>query len=383
MANDLSAIIPRILALGVRTLRENSILPMLVNRDFDKEAKKKGSSVDVAVSRAMGRAKDVVPSANFTQPDDYKVDYVPITLDKWKYQDFYLTDKDISEITEGAQENLQVTEAARSLANIVDEDLFNLYKQVYNFTGVPGQTPFQPRPVAPPFELYQGTGVASDAKRLLNLANAPRSNRNIVLDVEGEALASALPEFVHADKAGTTDGIREGYIGRKMGFDWEMDQNAPYHETGATTATSFTVNGNQLAGATILTVAGATNPPAEGDVFSIAGHKTTYVALAGSTLTSWVIAPSLEKNTTDGTVISVKASHAVNLAFHRDAFACVVRPLADVYPSDSMIETYTDDISGLTMRLEVQRLSKETVFAFDILYGIKAIRPSLAVRIAG
>lgn len=381
--NNLTGAIPRILSLGLVTLRENCVLPMLVNRNFDRDARKKGSSVDVPVYKSVGKARDVVPSATFSQPEDSRIEYVPIMLDRWKTKDFYLTDKDIGEIIEGVPENLQVSEAARSLANAVDEDLFSLYKQIYNFTGVPGQTPFQPQPSAPPFQLYQGTNVASDAKRLLNLANAPRSNRRIVLDVEAEAKASALPEFIHADKSGSTDGIREGYIGRKMGFDWEMDQNALYHETGATTGTAFTVNGATLKEATVITVAGATTPPVEGDVLAIAGHKTTYVVKEGSTLTSWLIAPALEKNTADGTAITVKDSHAVNLAFHRDAMACVVRPLADINPGNAVIETYTDDISGLTLRLEVTRGSKETIWSFDILYGVKMLRPELAVRIAG
>jgi hypothetical protein len=43
----------------------------------------------------------------------------------------------------------------------------------------------------------------------------------------------------------------------------------------------------------------------------------------------------------------------------------------------------TDEISGLTMRLEVSRQYKQTAWEFDILWGSNLIRPDNVVRVQG
>jgi hypothetical protein len=49
----------------------------------------------------------------------------------------------------------------------------------------------------------------------------------------------------------------------------------------------------------------------------------------------------------------------------------------------SIIQPLTDPVSGLAMRFEIQRQWKRTIFSLDCLYGVKAIRPQLACRVAG
>jgi hypothetical protein len=382
MANQLDAVIPRILAQGLKTLRENAIMASLVNNDYSSEARRKGSTVDIPVPAKMGIAKNVEPSANYTQPDNTEFTYKSIELNKWKFQDFYMTDKDIAEIMNGAT-NLRVQEAARSLANAVDTDLLNLYKGVYNIAGTAGQTPFQREPNSGTIYNYHGLGASSEARKELNKNNCPRDLRRIVLDVESEANATALPQFTSASDSGSVQTIREAEIGRKLGFDWYLDQNVPTHTKVVATGTALTFNGDQDEGAEIITVAGCTVAPVEGDVFSLPGHKTTYTVKTGATTTSWGISPALEADVDDTTTITPIASHTVNLAFHRDAFAIAVRPLLDVEAGGNRIETFTDDVSGLTLRLEISRRNKETIWTFDILYGVALVRPECAVRILG
>jgi hypothetical protein len=382
MSNQLDAVIPRILAQGLKTLRENSIMAMLVNRDFDSEARKKGSSVDIPVPAKMGVAKNVTPSASYDQPVDTELTFVPITLNQWKYQDFYMTDKDLAEVMNGTL-NLRVQEAARSLANAVDTSLLDLYTGIYNVAGTAGETPFQREPVSTEPSNYHGLYAASEARKLLNRSNTPVNQRRIVLDVEAEANATVLAQFTSASDSGSAETIREANIGRKLGFDWNLDQNIPTHTTGATTTDGISTGDDYETGDIIITVDDATAAPNVGDVFTIDGHKTSYVIKAGSTQTTWNIEPPLEADVAEGTDITVIASHTVNLAFHRDAFAVAVRPLLDVDPGGNRIESFVDDVSGLTLRLEIARRNKETIWTFDILYGVALVRPECAVRILG
>lgn len=379
MPNSLEAAMPRILAQGLVALRENTVMAKLVNTNFDVDARQKGSSVDVPIPSAMGDAEDVVPSITQTAGYSITPTYVPIKLDKWKKKDFTMSDKDIAEVMEGYQ-NVQITEAARSLANAVDRDLLKLYTKVAGFSGVAGQTGFQREDGT--FGLHKGLNPARDARKILNRQLAPIGDRRIILDVDAEANATALPEFLSATDSGSTQTIEEAVIGRKLGFDWYMTQNTLTHNT-LLAGTITTAGAANIKDAKVLTVSGTTVAPAEGDVFTIAGHEQSYVVGKDATLTSWPITPALTQVAPASSAIAIIASHVVSLAFHRDAFALAVRPLLDVDPVGNRIESFTDDESGLTMRLEISRENKQTRFSFDILYGCAAIRPECACRILG
>lgn len=378
MANSLDAAIPRILAQGLKALRENAVMAQIVNRSFDVDAQREGASVDVPIPSAMGEADDVTPSVNNASGQDVTPKFVPVKLNRWKKKDFYMTDKDLKEVM-GGYFNLQVTEAARSIANAIDKDLLGLYKGVWGVSGLAGQTPFQYEDSQ---ALYKGLAPARDARKILNRQLAGTSDRRIVLDVDSEANATALPQFTSASDSGSDTTIKEGMIGRKLGFDWYMNQNVLTHDTQAAGTITTSGTGNTFGGS-ILTVAGCTTAPVEGDVFKIAGDTQYYVVQAGSTTGSWKIAPALRATFASGTAITVVADHVVNLAFHKDAFALAVRPLLDVDPLGNRIETFTDDVSGLTMRLEISRQNKQTLFSFDVLYGVALVRPECACRILG
>lgn len=381
MANILDAAIPRILAQGLVALRENAVMASLVNKDFGEDARQKGSSVDVPIPSAMGEAEDVVPSGDNPQGEDVTPRFVPIKLDRWKQKNFFMTDRDIQEVMAGYQ-NLQVTEAARSLANAVDKDLLSLYKKVYGVAGVAGQTPFQAVSGAAPYPAYMGLGAARDARKVLNRQLAPTGNRYMVLDVDGEANATALADFASADRSADAQVITEGRIGRKLGFDWQMDQNVLSH-TNTVAGTITTSGGTNLAGAQVLTVTGATAAPAEGDAIYVAGDTQAYVVGKNATLTSWPVSPKLRTNLANGSAITPVEDGVMNLAFHRDAFALAIRPLADIDGLGNRIETFVDDVSGIPLRLEISRQNKQTTFSFDILYGFECVRPEYAVRVLG
>jgi len=384
MANDLRAIMPTILAQGLKVLRENTPMAQLVTRSFDQAAMQKGDVVNVPIAAPMGEAMDVVPSANPTASADISPRSVPIKLDRWKEQSFYLTDKDMGEIVRGFQ-NLQIQEAARSIARTIERDLFRLYQFSPYTVGTPGVTPFAQESGATPYPDHMGLGAMRAVRRILSKNLADTNNRYIVLDPDAEANAATLAQFTSASDAGTDLTIKQGMIGRKFGFDWYMSQNMLTHTRGVAGPVTTDGSTNVLNSPT-LAIAGATAAPNAGDVFTIAGDPLPYSALTGSTATVVQVSPALRRVFASGAVVTIvtTTTPAVqNLVFHRDAFALAVRTMDGVDGLGNELSTFTDDVSGLPMRLEISRQNKQTKFSFDVLYGVAALRPELAVRLNG
>jgi len=374
MTNDISAIMPKILARGLMTLREQAIMPRLVNGSYSADAAEKGDTVDVPLPADLV-AENVTPGATAPATDDVAAGKVQIVLNNWKKASFHLTDKEMMEIS--AQENfipMQVGSAIRALANAVNQSIHAQYTGIYGLVGTAGTTPFA-----------SDSTDATLSRKLLHKQLAPRENRYGVLNFDAESNALDLAAFADADKSGDAAVKIEGEIGRKFGINWYSDDHVMTHTTGASgtpevAATDTTGN--------ILQVSGLSTDPNVGDVFTISNDDQQYtvleVAPSGSDR-KLTVAPELPAVMV-GDDLTFTGDHVVNLVFNRDAFAFANRPLAQSGIGSGLgnqIMTMTDPQTGLSLRLEVSRQYKQVVWEFDILWGVKLIRPELAVRLAG
>jgi len=382
ISNTLTAILPKILARGLLSLRERVLMTRLVNLDYSMDAKKKGSTIDVPIAAELS-ASNVSPAAYPEAPSDLTIPTVQISLNNWKKASFGLTDKELGQINAQADFiPLEMSAAFEALATAINDSVFSEYDGVYGYTGTAGTTPF-------------GAGVevtsATLARKILNQQKCPRDNRRGVLDFDAEANALALAQFSDAEKVGGSDVKISGEIGRKFGIDWNADDGVPTHTAG-TASGATTDNSGYATGVNTITLASAgTGTILTGDIFTIAGDTQTYVVTTGDADVSGggtiVFEPELQVAiTTAETAITLKASHAVNLAFHRDAFALAMRApddaLKEVFNPDNSY-TMQDPVSGLVMRLEVIRMYKQTMWELDCLWGAKLIRAEYATRIAG
>lgn len=384
MANDLAAVTPVLLAQGALVLRQHSVMPRLVNADFGDAAARKGAVIDVAVPRAMA-TQAVSPDRHAPETADLIQTTVPIAMDQWREAPFHLSDRDMLQAMDGVIP-MQAAEAVKALANYVDSYLLGLYKQVSQVVGTPGTTPFG-----------SDLSAITEARKALNASAAPFTDRRFVMDPEAEAKALLLRPLADASFAGNAETIMEGNITRKLGFDWFMDQHVPTHVAGTVggavaTPTALAAATVEPVGETTLAVTcGATNGLAlkAGDVLSIEGDPATYAVAADATIAATqtgavTIVGGLKKATAGGEKLTVKASHAVNLAFHRDAIAFANRPLLDATDGlGNVVQSVIDPVSGLSLRLEVSREYKRTRWSYDILFGAALVRPELACRVMG
>lgn len=381
VSNTLSSVIPLIFAQGLGALRHNAVMPRLVNFDYADKVAEKGQVINIPIPSAI-TATNVVPAAYAPDSGNVAPTTAQIPLNSWQETAFTLSEKELAQVVSGVVP-IQLSAAVEGLAFAINASILSLYTGVYGFVGTPGTTPF-----ASDFT------AATSARKVLAQQLCPTNNRRMVIDPNAEANATALPAFYSQYITGQTNVIQEGVIGHKLGLDWHMDQQMPTQTAGTLTGT-VTANGAQAAGLTSISIATAGSSsfaPNVGDIIMFSGDSQTYVISAGTALGAstnglFTIAPAKVVALAGGETVTIKASHLVNLCFHRDAFGFASRPLSndrDLRADKGDTEmSMTDPVSGLALRLSVRQEYHRTRWAFDTLWGVGVVRPQLAVRVAG
>ena len=204
MANSLTNVIPQLLAQGLMALRQQSIMPRLVNRSYDSLAAQSGSTIDIPIPSAI-TANAVTPGTTSQAVSDLSPTKATITLDQWYEAAFNLTDEELKNVEENSLMPMQASEAIKSLANNVDAFIMNLASSSTNGIsqngGTAGTTPF-----ATNLDAYL------EARKELNNSAAPMDDRYCVINADAEAEALSLEAFQNAAWRGDTDGIIRGQI---------------------------------------------------------------------------------------------------------------------------------------------------------------------------
>jgi hypothetical protein len=369
----------------MRSLRERSVLPQLVNRAYDAAPGSKFSTVLINIPSAVV-ATDVTPGHVAPDTPAIAPTQISMVVDRWKEAAFTLTDADLMKVDHGIIP-AQAEEAIKSLSEAVETDLWGRLIGVPYVSGTSGTTPF-----ATDLSAY------TNARKALNKRRVPKTPRFALIDPDAEANAILLRAFQDAGWRGDTGGIIEGEIGQKLGATWLASNFVPTRTSTPLTAGALTVNGVNAPAAAgaqqTISLAKATNaaPLVAGDVITIATGPAAgdYVVQANVTLivgnTTVSIYPTLRGSTAGGEAVSLRASFVSNVLMHRDALGFVTRPLSESAPqgrSLGIFESIVDPVSGLTLRLELTREYKQDRFSYDILWGSALVRPDFAQIMAG
>lgn len=386
MANNLTDIMPRIVARGLLSLRQTAILPRLVNSSLSAEAGRHGDVINVPIAQKMD-ASDVVPSAQATSLPDSQLNHVEVRLDHWKRAGFYLTDKEMAEIEARADfVPLQMAEAVNALAAAVNQSILDLVPQFRAKIGSPGNTIFAN--AATPSEDYEGVTAAILARKLLNRAGAPKTGRFALIDYDTEANALALSQFSDMSKSGSASVPIDGEIGRKFGIDW-FATDLPRGAANRSADVEFTVPSRVTEGSVTFKVTMGFADVAVGDVIQVSDGSEFYHIISKSAVsgnngqTEITIDKPLVSSLSGGKLLQ---EHSLGVVMHRDAVALAMRPLSTnglELGANGQIMAVTDPETGLSLRLEVSRQYKQTAWEFDVLWGVALARPELGVRLYG
>jgi len=266
-----------------------------------------------------------------------------------------------------------VEPAARELAQKVDYAITGLYADVAGFGTVLGST-----------------GAAADIagiRKVLNVNKSPMQDRSCVLHPSTEALYIVKDAFLHAEKRGDKKALREGSMGRVMGLDFYMDQNVRTATGGGGGTLGVLFRGTAGSGGTAATLDTMDSAAtcAAGDVFAITARPNEWYVMLSVTQTAGTAAtisftPGLGGDIADNSTANLLPNHYANLAFHKDAFALVVAPLA---PPIAGAEGAVVNHNGLAIRVvkTYTATSKSNWCSMDILFGVKTLNKNLAARL--
>jgi hypothetical protein len=376
MANDITNVMDKLLARGLLALREQAVMALLVNRQYESTPGTQNDTINVPTPPTVS-VTAVAPSSwkNAAEPQDAAPGNVAISLNQWNESVFYLTDKEQTEIAGRAGYlPMLASSAIKGLANNVDSYLLSLFRKFYGMHGTIGVIPFT-----------NDISDATQVRKVLNNQLAPMGDRRLVINADAEAEALELRAFNDASFGVGGAAIMEGQITRRLGFEWFMDQNVGSHTAG--TGAGYTVNGIHAIGVKTVTIQTGSGTILEGDIVTFAGHTQTYVATADLSGLALNIEPGLVAALADDEAMVAPgdtggiATHVMNAAFHRDAIALVTKPLAGSAHPNALVQSAVDPISGIALRLEFIRENKRDRFSYDILYGAEVIRRELGCRL--
>lgn len=358
-------------------LMENLVFPNLVHKDFSSDFVT-GKGDTIQIKKPVILTADDFDESTGVNSQDVKEESVEVKLDKLA---------DVSVAFGAIQRCVNVDDlnrlylepAAVALAQKINADGLSLYQDIPYVTGTAGTTP-------------SALSDITAARLSLNKRKVPLAPRNALWDPSAESKFLELDTFIEADKAGTTQALREGSLGRVMGFENYMSQSVKSHTKGTLaaggTGGKITVKTavSTAAYKVVLDVTASANGTltgtlVKGDILTIDG--LTYVVTAGVTAADNEVEVSVYPAITVAAdkEVTVTANHTANLAFNPLAFAFVTRPL--VAPQG--VQSYVTSYNGITLRVVIgyDMKYKKEMLSMDVLYGYKTIYPELACRVLG
>lgn len=380
---------------ALRILHNKAMFISTINRQYDDSFAKSGAKIGSALKIRLPNQYTVRTGATLNVQDTTESS-VTLNVTTQKGVDFKFTSEELTLDLQDFSE--RILEPAMSvLAANIENDVYSMYKDVYNFVDSDGAA----------LDLYD----ILDGRRYLNDNLTPiDDNRTAMLStVHSAKLVNDVKALFH-DSAAIKQQYREGKIGRTAGFDFYENPILGKHTTGTATSgdTLYNVNGASQSGAS-LTVDTGTTTFLIGDVITIAGcnavHPETKSDLgylqrfvitsnSGANATTLAISPAIVTSgatqnvsaapTNGGAISKLGGGNAATLdnsmVYHKNAFTFAT---ADLVMPQGVDFSAREVMDGISIRVVRAYDINNDAFPcrLDVLYGYKTLRPEMACRI--
>lgn len=367
MGNNL--LTPSIIAKeAIMVLINNLVFAGLVHRDFSNEYAKVGDTITVRKPPTF--VSNEWNGSTITVQDAVEGS-VPVKMDTILDVSFAAGSKEMALTINDFSEQF-IQPAMRAHSQKLDELLAARYIDLPYFTTIGSSADI--------------SDIAA-IDTIMNDNMVPLDQRRLVLNPTAKSKYGVLPEIIHLEKSGSTAALRDANLGRVLGFDTYMSQNIKKHTYGTATA----ANATGTAGESTIALSSVTATTATfkaGDVFTIAGNTQQFVvtenaAAVDGAVSALKIYPALPAGfSPSGAALTFQTKTAQNIAFHRNCFALVTRPL-----EKPMGAAYAETLSfnGVSCRIVAgyDMNAKKDTISIDFLCGVKTLTPELGVRFMG
>lgn len=262
-----------------------------------------------------------------------------------------------------------ISQAIRTLVNEIEVDLAALARGSSRAFGTAGTAPFG---TAADF-----TDLAQTLK-ILQDNGAPSTDLKFVLNTITSAnLRGKQSQLFRVNEAGTSDLLRNGSIGRLMGFDIGESAGLASFTKGAGTLYTTTAAGFAI-GTTVIPLITGSGTVLAGDVITFAGDLNKYVVTVGVAAPGSITiqGPGLRQAIpAAATALSTGNSYTPNVAFHKGAFQLVARAPALPAEGDVAVERImiVDPLSGLPFEFSVYPQYRQVRYEVALSWGVATI----------
>ena len=384
LPNTLTGLIPTIYAARDVVSRELTGLIPACTIDADSARAAKDQTIRIEVVPAMS-AGDITPAMTPPTPNGVTMGYVDMTISKsraiqipWSGEE----QQSIGGSGPGINNTLrdQFAQAMRTLANEIEADLAGNYIYASRAYGTAATVPFA-----------STLGDAAQIRKILDDNGAPAGDRHLVINTAAGAALRTLAQLTKANEAATDLTLRKGQLLDLHGLAIRESAQivSPTVGTGASATTN---NAGYAIGATTITLASAgTGTIVAGDVITFAGDTNKYVVKTGDSDVSnggtiVLAAPGLRKAiAASTTAITVVASSAMQMAFHRSALVLLNR--APYLPGnrDMAVDRMqvADPATGLMFEIAAYLGYHAQFLEVSMAWGTKLIKPEHSAILLG
>lgn len=381
MSNTLTGLIPILYSSAAKVAREAVGFVKAVDTRFDSRGAGQDQTVRVPIApvQAVG---DYAPGAYAPSGTDRTGAYADVTINKNRYSSFHLTGEQDAALMSGGNDIAgtmfaqSVQQAMRAVVNEIETGIGALEVEASAAYGTAGTAPFA----------SDLTALAQVRKMLIDRGTG-MDDLQLVIDTAAGANLRSKTVLGKANELGTDSALRSGALVNLMGVNIHESAGVNTHTAG--TGSGYKVNNvsGYAVGSTTIAADTGTGTILAGDVIenvTSSVDSTKYTVKTALSAGSLVLQkPGLVKAWANDNDLTVSATHAANLAFHRNAIILVTRP--PIIEANALLQTTlaTDEVSGLTFMIVRALQDGQTTYRVHLAYGFKVLYPEYIVKLLG